>query len=104
MVGLLPAWAPMMHSRSVTRGSARRRGVPDCGPDGCEIPPIDRALPAHRRPRRNRWPTIELLVPVVPEEAPPADGYAGPARVRFRRGARLTLIDNGKPAAALLLS
>jgi hypothetical protein len=35
----LPAWAPVMHSRSVTR-RVRPVGeaLPDCGPDGCEIP------------------------------------------------------------------
>jgi hypothetical protein len=37
----LPAWAPVMHSRSVTR-RVRPVGeaLPDCGPDGCEIPSL----------------------------------------------------------------
>jgi hypothetical protein len=35
----LPAWAPVMHSRSVTR-RIRPSGeaLPDCGPDSCEVP------------------------------------------------------------------
>jgi hypothetical protein len=35
----IPAWAPAMHSRSVTK-RVRPVGeeMPDCGPDGCEIP------------------------------------------------------------------
>ena len=35
----MPAWAPVMHSRSVTR-RVRPVGeaMPDCGPDGCEVP------------------------------------------------------------------
>lgn len=37
----IPAWAPVLHSRSVTRrvplvGEA----LPDCGPDSCAVPPI----------------------------------------------------------------
>lgn len=47
--------------------------------------------------------SIELLVPVVPEEAPPADLTMAARRPRAE-GARLTLIDNGKPKAKELLS
>lgn len=46
--------------------------------------------------------TIELMVPEVPEEAPPTDLTMAPRR-RFEDGARLTLIDNGKPKARELL-
>lgn len=46
--------------------------------------------------------TIELMVPEVPEEAPPADLTMAP-RHRFEDGARLTLIDNGKPKARELM-
>jgi hypothetical protein len=46
--------------------------------------------------------TIELMVPVVPEEPPPADLRLAPRR-GFPDGARLTLIDNGKPRARDLL-
>jgi hypothetical protein len=35
----LPAWAPAMHSQSVTkRVRPVGEAMPDCGPDGCEIP------------------------------------------------------------------
>ena len=35
----LPAWAPKQHSRSVTkRLRAVGEALPDCGPDGCELP------------------------------------------------------------------
>jgi hypothetical protein len=35
----LPAWAPVMHSQSVTkRVRPVGEALPDCGPDGCEIP------------------------------------------------------------------
>lgn len=47
--------------------------------------------------------SIELLVPIVPEEAPPAD-LTMAARRPLAEGARLTLIDNGKPKAKELLS
>lgn len=47
--------------------------------------------------------TIELMVPVVPEEAPPADLTMAP-RGEFADGVgRLTLIDNGKPKARELM-
>jgi hypothetical protein len=46
--------------------------------------------------------TIELMVPEVPEEAPPTDLKMAPRR-SFGDGARLTLIDNGKPKARELL-
>ena len=42
--------------------------------------------------------TIDLMVPVLPEEPPPADLHLA-ARGGFPDGARLTLIDNGKPRA-----
>lgn len=36
---MIPSWAPAQHSRSVTR-RVRPAGeaMPDCGPDGCEVP------------------------------------------------------------------
>ena len=38
----LPTWAPSIHSRYVTR-RVRRVGepLPDCGPDGCALPPLE---------------------------------------------------------------
>lgn len=45
---------------------------------------------------------IELLVPVVRDEGAPEVGTIAP-RGRLRPGSRLTLIDNGKPKARLLL-
>lgn len=46
--------------------------------------------------------TIDLMVPVVPEDPPPADLHLAP-RDGFPDGARLTLIDNGKPRARELM-
>jgi hypothetical protein len=46
--------------------------------------------------------TLDLMVPVVPEEPPPADLTMAPRR-GFPDGARLTLIDNGKPRARELM-
>ena len=46
--------------------------------------------------------TLDLMVPVVPEEPPPADLTMTPRR-GFPDGVRLTLIDNGKPRARDLL-
>ena len=46
--------------------------------------------------------TIDLMVPVVPEEPPPSDLHLA-ARGGFPDGARLTLIDNGKPRARELM-
>jgi|TARA_B110000037_G_C17061596_1_gene482109 hypothetical protein len=42
----LPAWAPTIHSRSVTR-RVRPVGeaLPDCGPDICEVPGIKESFP-----------------------------------------------------------
>lgn len=35
----IPAWAPVLHSRSVTRRVRRAdESLPDCGPDSCEVP------------------------------------------------------------------
>lgn len=45
---------------------------------------------------------IELLVPIMHDEVAPAVGTLAPRR-RLRPGAQLTLIDNGKPKARLLL-
>ena len=39
---LLPGWAPTLHSRMVTRRVRPADEVePDCGPDSCELPPVD---------------------------------------------------------------
>jgi hypothetical protein len=46
--------------------------------------------------------TMQLLNPIVPEEAPPADLALAPRR-DLAAGARLTLIDNGKPKARELM-
>lgn len=45
---------------------------------------------------------IELLVPIMHDEVAPAVGTLAPRR-RLRPGAQLTLIDNGKPKARMLL-
>ncbi len=43
---LLPGWAPTLHSRMVTRRvRPADEAEPDCGPDSCELPPVDQLFP-----------------------------------------------------------
>ena len=41
----LPAWAPIIHSRSITkRVRPAGEALPDCGPDNCEVPCLTKSL------------------------------------------------------------